>query len=178
LRLAAPRTRHITAKSLLTRNSDQLATCAGKAPLRLEDDYPLDGPRPVYQVDIMDTCWLWKDAPLDNIHAITLTVGNLPWNYELAGDIDGVVARPPATPHGEIEVHLDSCKGRRLAHLPLAEAARTKGQTTLTAQLPALQGPHTLCIFATGDPRKGTMWAIDTVTLSPATRRDRTTMSH
>ncbi len=169
LRLAAPRTRHVDAASLLTRNSDQLATCSRKAPLRIEDDRPLDGPRPVYKVDIMDTCWLWKDAPLDGARTLTLRVGNLPWNYELAGAVDGVVARPEATPHGEIEVHLDTCKGRRLARLPLAEAAKTQGQTTLTAKLPALEGPHTLCIFATGDPRKGSMWAIDTVRLSPAT---------
>ncbi len=167
LQLAAPRARHVSSAALLTRHSDQLATCSHKAPLRLEDDRPLDGPRPVYLVDIMDTCWLWKEAPLDGIHTLALVVGNLPWNYELASATDGVVARPEATPHGEIEVRLDTCQGRRLARLPLAEAAQSDGQTTLTATLPALQGPHTLCIFATGDPREGRMWAIDTVTLSP-----------
>ncbi|HET8555046.1 MAG TPA: family 20 glycosylhydrolase [Rhodanobacteraceae bacterium] len=168
LRLATPRTHRIDAEALLTRNSDQLATCTHQAPLRIEDDRPLDGPRPVYKVDIMNTCWLWKDAPLDGVHAITLTIGNLPWNYELAGDIDGVVARPDASPHGDIEVHLDTCKGQRLARLPLAEAAKTKAQTTLAARLPVLHGRHTLCIFATGDPRKGVMWAIDTVKLFPS----------
>ena len=164
--LAAPRERDIDRQALLTRDSDQLDTCQDKLALRIEDDRPLDGPRPVYKVDIMDTCWTWTQAPLDGVRRIAVTVGNLPWNYDLWKDTPGVVVRPEATPHGDIEVRLDSCDGRRIARLPLAAAAASDTQTTLHADLPALEGTHDLCLFATGDPKQG-MWAIDTVTLSP-----------
>jgi hexosaminidase len=164
--LAAPRERDIDAAALLTRNSDQLDTCQNKLPLRIEDDRPLQGPRPVYKVGIMDTCWTWKQAPLDGMRHLAVTVGNLPWNYELWKDTASVVVRPEATRHGEIEVHVDGCDGRRIARLPLATAATTDTQTTLHAELPALDGVHDLCIFATGDPKQG-MWAVDTIKLSP-----------
>ena len=162
--LAAPRTQTIDAAALLTHNSDQLDACRNQLVLRLEDDRPLRGQRPVYKVDIENMCWLWKDAPLDGVRRIALTVGNLPWQFQLWTDNAKVVARPRATPAGEFQVHLDSCDGPLLAAYPLAEAAQTKLQTTLTADIPATAGHHTLCVFATGDPRDG-LWAIDRMTL-------------
>lgn len=163
--LAAPRTQVVDAAALLTRNSDQLDTC-GKPliVLRLEDDRPLDGPRPVYRLDIANMCWQWKAASLDGVRRIALTVGNLPWNFALWKDDASVVTRPKHSPAAEFEVHLDTCGGPLLATLPLARAAQTKLQTTLTATIPATQGAHTLCIDATGDPRHG-LWAIGKVEL-------------
>ena len=163
--LAAPRTQVVDAAALLTRNSDQLDAC-GKPliVLRLEDDPPLDGPRPVYRLDIANMCWQWNDAPLDGVNRIALTVGNLPWNFALWKDDSSVVTRPTQTPAGELQVHRDSCDGPLLATLPLAKAARTKLRTTLTADIPAAAGNHTLCVFATGDPRDG-MWAIGKIEL-------------
>lgn len=163
--LAAPRTQVVSAAALLTRDSNQLETC-GKPQivLRLEDDHPLDGPRPVYRIDIANLCWQWKDASLDDVKRIALTVGNLPWNFALWKDDASVVVRPTATPAGEIQVHLDACDGPLLATLPLAKAAQTKLQTTLTADIPATHGRHTLCVFATGDPRAG-LWALGKIEL-------------
>jgi len=163
--LAAPRKQVVDAAALLTRNSDQLDAC-GKPliVLRLEDDRPLDGPRPVYRLDIANMCWQWKDAPLDGARRIALTVGNLPWRFQLWTDDSSVVIRPKQTPAGEFQVHLDSCDGPLLATLPLAKAAQTKLQTALTADIPATSGHHTLCLFATGDPHQG-LWAIDKIEL-------------
>ena len=163
--LAAPRTQVVDAAALLTRNSDQLEPC-GKPliVLRLEDDRPLDGPRPVYRLDIANMCWQWKGVPLDGVKRIALTVGNVPWNFALWKDDSSVVTRPKQTPAGEFQVHRDSCDGPLLATLPLAKAAQTKLQTTLTANIPVTTGSHTLCVFATGDPRDG-MWAIGKVQL-------------
>ncbi|MGH8192330.1 MAG: family 20 glycosylhydrolase [Rhodanobacteraceae bacterium] len=162
--LAAPRTHRIDAAALLTRNSDQLDTCTNQLVLRLEDDRPLVGHRPVYKVDIENMCWPWKDAPLDGVRRVALTVGNLPWNFALWTDNAKVVTRPKATPAGEFQIHEDSCDGPLLATLPLAKAAQTKLQTTLTASIPAMSGRHALCIFVTGDPRDG-LWAIGKVQL-------------
>jgi hexosaminidase len=132
--------------------------------LRLEDDRPLHGPRPVYKVDIENMCWLWKDAPLDGVRGIAATIGNLPWNFQLWTDNAKVVVRQKASAAGELQVHLDACDGPLLASMPLAQATRTKLQTTLTAEIPATSGRHALCLFATGDPRDG-LWAIDKVAL-------------
>ncbi|WHZ20658.1 MAG: beta-glycosyl hydrolase [Rhodanobacteraceae bacterium] len=162
--LAAPRMQVVDAAALLTRNSDQLDTCSNQLVLRLEDDRPLEGQRPVYRIDIENTCWLWKDAPLDGVKRIVLTIGNLPWNFQLWTDNAKVVTRPKITPDGEFRIHLDSCDGPLLATLPLAKAAQTKLQTTLTATIPPTSGHHTLCIFATGDPRNG-LWAIGKIEL-------------
>jgi hexosaminidase len=163
--LATPRTQMVDAASLLTRNSDQLDTC-GKSMvvLRLEDDRPLDGARPVYRLDIANMCWQWKDARLDGVDRIALTVGNLPWNFALWHDDSEVVTRPKQTPAGELQVHLDSCDSPLLATVPLAKAVQTLLQTTLTADIPATRGHHTLCVSATGDPHDG-MWAIGKIEL-------------
>ncbi len=164
--LSGTRTRRVDAAALLRRNSDQLDTCRERLTLRLEDDRPLDGPRPVYKVNIMDTCWQWAGAPLDGVTAIRVTVGNLPWNYALLDkDLQRVVVRPGNDGHDHLDVHLDGCDGPRLARLSLAEAARGRGQTTLAAALPATRGHHDLCFQISGDPRKGRLWAIDTVQL-------------
>jgi hexosaminidase len=162
--LASPRSQVIDAAGLLTRNSDQLDSCKNQLVLRLEDDRPLDGHRPVYKVDIENMCWQWKGAQLDGVRRIALTVGNLPWNFQLWTDDAKVVTQPKAMPAGEFQVHEDSCGGPLLAALPLAGAARTQLQTTLTADIPAIHGDHALCIFATGDPRDG-LWAIGKVEL-------------
>ena len=162
--LAAPRTQVVDAAALLTRNSDQLDSCKDQLVLRLEDDRPLEGLRPVYKIDIENMCWLWKGASLDGIKRIALTVGNLPWHFQLWTDDAKVVTRPKATPAGEFQVHLDSCDGPLLATLPLARAAQTKLQTTLTADIPATSGHHALCLFANGDPRQG-LWAIGKIEL-------------
>ncbi|HEX7368820.1 MAG TPA: family 20 glycosylhydrolase, partial [Rhodanobacteraceae bacterium] len=162
--LAPPRMQVVDAAALLTRNSDQLDTCKDQLVLRLEDDRPLDGKRPVYKIDIENVCWLWKAAPLDGVRRVELTVGNLPWNFALWTDNAKVFTRPKTTPAGEFQVHLDSCNGPLLATLPLAPATHTKLQTTLAANIPSIRGKHTLCIYATGDPRAG-LWAIGKVEL-------------
>ncbi|MGH8154485.1 MAG: family 20 glycosylhydrolase [Rhodanobacteraceae bacterium] len=162
--LAAPRTRTIDAAALLTRDSDQLGTCKDQLVLRLQGNRPLHDGGHVYKIDIENMCWEWKGAPLDGVHAIALTVGHLPWNFALWTDNAKVVARPKATPAGEFQIHLDSCDGPLLATLPLAKAAQAKLQTTLTASIPATTGHHTLCMFATGDPRDG-LWAIGRIEL-------------
>lgn len=162
--LAGSRTQIVDGSALLTRNSDQLDTCRNQLVLRLEDDRPLHGTRPVYKIDIENMCWQWKDAPLDGVKRVALTVGNLPWHFQLWTDDAKVVTRPKATTAGEFQIHLDSCDGPLLATLPLAKAAQTKLQTTLTADIPATSGHHALCMFATGDPHQG-LWAIGKIEL-------------
>jgi hexosaminidase len=164
--LAAPRTRQIDAAALRTSRSDRFTTCTNGVVLRLEDDRPLAGPRPAYNLNVMDTCWQWKAAPTDGVRQLAVTVGNMPWNYQLLQDIKKVVVRPDAIRGGELDVHLDRCDGPRLARMSLQQAARSDTQTTLKATIPAISGTHDLCFTISGDPKQQ-LWAIDTVTLSP-----------
>ena len=159
----ATRHAHIDAAALTTRDSDALDTCSNKLVLRIEAPRPLTGTRPVYRVDIMDTCWLWRAAAVDGMRHLSVGIGKLPWNYQLAHDVSGVVVRPTDGSYPALDVHLDSCGGQTLAHLPLQAA---EIQTQLTAQLPAFSGSHDLCFIVTGDPKQG-LWAIDKVLLSP-----------
>jgi hexosaminidase len=159
---AMPRELKLDALAMNRRSSDQLTTCSDKLALRIEAPTPIDGPRPVYKVDIMDTCWQWKDASLDGMTRIEIGVDRLPFNYQLWKDAVGIVGRPKATKAGELEVRLDSCEGERLAVLPLAPAK--DGRATLTAELPARAGKHELCLFFTGKPGPK-MWVIGDVQL-------------
>ena len=145
------------------RNSDELSTCSEKLVLRIEGARPLIGTRPIYRVDIMDTCWLWKDASFDGIGHINLALGDMPWNYQLAHDVSSVVVRPTSSDDA-LEVHLDSCAGKLLAELPLKDHGWL--QQHLSAALPAVSGRHDLCLLVTGDPKQR-LWAIDEVHLLP-----------
>lgn len=161
--LLAARGRKLDANTLFTRNSDQLTPCSGKLVLRIEDDRPLTGERPVYKVDIMDTCTQWKAAALDGVQSLSVTLGEMPWNYQLAHDVTGVVVRP--APGGDaLEVRADGCDKPPLAQASLTAAAANPLQSTLSLTLPALKGVHDLCFVITGDPKQG-LWAIDRVQL-------------
>jgi hexosaminidase len=155
--------RTIDATTFRVRTSQQLGACndAGVA-LDLEDDYPATGPRPHFLVNILQPCWIWRGAPLDGIATIAVSVGQLPFNFQLGKDRDAIRFRPPATPAGEVEIRA-GCDGPPLATLPLAPAAANPGITRLVAPI-AAAGATDLCITytATGpDP----LWAIDKVEL-------------
>ncbi len=161
----APKAAHADA---LVRTSSALKPCSGKLRLRLEDDAPAEGPRAVFDVDLFDPCWIFERAPLDGIGSIAVDVGAIPYNFQLAHDIGGIVPRPaPASAEGDLLVKLDGCSGTPLATIPLDAAAKNPALTTLTATLPPIAGAHDLCfVFAYRghDP----LWAIDRVRLVPA----------
>ena len=51
------------------RTSHELASCSEKILLSLEDDAPLQGERAVFLVDIMNPCWIYRDADLSEVSA-------------------------------------------------------------------------------------------------------------
>lgn len=163
--LAAARTQVLDASTLLSLNGNELATCSGQPGMRVGGSRPAQGPRPVYELDIGNMCWLWPRAPLEGIRRVTLTVERVTWRF--GDEAAGATVRPKISPAGEFELHADSCKGPLLATLPLASAAASSGQTELTATISTAQrNPvRDLCIFATGDPRDG-QWALARVAFS------------
>ena len=145
--------------------SQDLKPCSGKAILSLEDDAPLKGKRAVFLVDILNPCWILPNADLSHARKLNAAVGQVPFNFQIGKDRDNIHLATPQTPSGELEVHLDSCEGKRLAFGSLAPATGNNGVTQLPAiALPEVSGRHDLCFRftqSTLDP----LWALDWVQL-------------
>ena len=147
-----------------THTNRELTPCSSAVLLDLEDDYPAKGPRAHFLFDIFNPCWQWPAAPMAGVRRIAVSVGQVPFNFQVGADRDKIHFRPPATPNGEFEVRADGCDGRRIAVLPLAPAVVNPGVTRLVADLPVSASKSDLCITYTArgpDP----LWAIDTVEL-------------
>jgi hexosaminidase len=154
--------------SMTRRGSHRLQTCTDKLVLSLEDDAPREGDRAIFLIDIMNPCWLWRDADLSQPLALNVAVGQVPFNFQIGDDVRQIPLRKPATAAGELEVRAGGCTGEKVATLPLAPAAGNFAVTQLpSAQLPTRAGKQDLCFMftqASVDP----MWAIDSVELLPA----------
>jgi hexosaminidase len=169
-RASKPRTFEWSADDAFRRAGHALTQCTGNLTLRLEDDAPRDGDRAIFDVDLFHPCWLWKGAPLDGTQGIAVRVGQVPYNFQLAGDIAHVVPRPkPTHPGGELLVHVDGCEGALLATLPLDEARANPALTTLAASWKAPAGARDLCFEFAGEGNDP-LWTIDDVTLVRAAR--------
>ncbi len=144
--------------------STGLRSCSARLPLYLEDDYPADGARARFLIDILDPCWVWDDAPIRGARAIAVHVGQLPFNFQVGADRATIRFRPPTTPAGEVEVRAGGCDAEPVARLPLEPATANPGVTVLTAPLPPLPDTASLCLTYTAhgpDP----LWAIEQVRL-------------
>jgi hexosaminidase len=148
--------------------SQDLAPCTNKLVLNLEDDAPVQGPRAVFLIDIMNPCWMFPATDLSRPLTLTAAVGQVPFNFQIGKDVESIHLDAPQTPAGELEVRIDGCDGPPAVVLPLADAADNDAVTVLQAvPLPRLEGPpHPLCLrFAQHglDP----MWALDWLQVSP-----------
>jgi hexosaminidase len=130
-RVSTPRSRTFDRASALTRTDTDLKSCSNKLVLRLEDDAPLEGNRALFNVDILDPCWTWEKADLTRITGISASIGQIPFNFQVADAVKQIPLVPPATPAGELEVRAGSCEGERIAVLPLAPAAGNHELTSL-----------------------------------------------
>lgn len=154
-----------SAQSLLARNDEDLDTCSNSLKLRLEDDGPIEDERAIYDVDIFDPCWLWKEADLDGIAAIEVRAGRIPYFFQLAHDEKHRKFRPAKRRHGEFEVRA-GCDGAVLATVAMPATPDADGFVTLRAPLSSPARTQDLCLYFTGDTRPA-MWALDSVRLIP-----------
>jgi hexosaminidase len=160
---------HATAERLknaepLRRRDEEMRVCTHQLALHLEDDAPATGDRPVFLVDIMDPCWIYERAPLDGVKRVAVTVGQVPYNFQLWRDAKKVVVRPATTAGGSLELRKRACDGPMLASIPLGAAVGNDRLTRLEAEIPPSSGSSDICLwFGTGsvDP----LWVIDTVEL-------------
>jgi hexosaminidase len=150
------------------REDRELELCSQAIVLALEDDAPLQGVRESYLLDVLNPCWIWKDAPLESLQAIVAAVGQLPFNFEIGEAIHDVVVEAPGREHGELRVRFGGCDGPVIAEAPLAPAVANPAATQLPAAMVTLPGHHgasaDLCFSFT---RAGVepIWAIDWVEL-------------
>jgi hexosaminidase len=148
---------------LRLRTDENLRQCAGKLLLRLEDDAPLEGERAFFNVDIVEPCWIWADADLDEVKTLRVAVGQLPFNFQIGADADTIRRGDARTSVGELEVRVGNCESEPVAVVPLAAAASNPGVTILpVARIPARAGRQDLCLrFArpTIDPIWAIQWA-------------------
>jgi hexosaminidase len=145
--------------------SQDLRTCTDKLVLSLEDDAPVRDERAIFLIDLMNPCWILPAADLSRAPALQAAVGQIPFNFQIGKDRDAIRLAAPQTPTGELEVHVDSCVGERIAVLSLAPAVGNDAVTELPpVRLPRTAGRHDLCLRFTQrtlDP----MWALDWVQL-------------
>jgi hexosaminidase len=156
----------VGARQLRRRAHEGLKQCTGNLVLRLEDDAPLEGERAVYNVDIVDPCWIYAAADLSKGPVLRAAVGQLPFNFQIGADADAIRRGDARTSEGELEVRIGNCEGDPVALLPLAPAATNQGVTELpSVRLPAHGVPHDLCLrFAR--PAIDPIWAIQWVELA------------
>jgi hexosaminidase len=162
--LAPPVVRHLDVASLRSRSDEELAMCTGQLMLRMEDDGPLEGERAIFNADIFNPCWEWKQADLRGIGGIQVRAGVLPYYFQLAHDEHLRTFQPSHSAYGELVVR-NGCKGPTLASVKLPARPDADGFYTLRARLPKDAPPQAdLCLYFTGDTRP-TMWVLDRLTL-------------
>jgi hexosaminidase len=142
-------TRRLDVAALETRDNRELKLCSEAISLALEDDAPVRGDRAVMLVDIMNPCWIWPAADTSRLKTVSVTVGALPFNFQIGDDVKKIALPTPRTPDGELEVRLDGCGGEPVAVLPLKPATESDGLTELSAPVAPRPGRHDLCFTFT-----------------------------
>ena len=148
------------------RMSQELTLCTNKVALNLDGQNAAQQGQP-YLVDVMNPCWIWRQADVARFNELHVAVTRLPFNFQIGADAAKIVLHPPSTPAGELEVRADGCDGAPIARLSLGPALRSNGVTVIAGKLPPLAGPHDLCLSFTArklDP----MWVLAWAELGPS----------
>jgi hexosaminidase len=150
--------------SPFARDSHELTLCSNAIGLSIEGPAPFSGKRPVFLHDIMNPCWIWAKADLGGVTQIAVGAAQLPFNFQIGADLETVAKRAPTTPDGELEVHLDTCDGTKVATLAMPHPAPAAGLVTVRGPIAPQTGRHDLCLMFT-TPRLDPYWALHTVEL-------------
>jgi hexosaminidase len=157
--LAAPRTQRIDAATVARRYSDRLKPCADSLLLRLEGGSDDGAAAPLYNVNLMNPCWIYTQADLGAIASLDVRVGALPYFFQLWHDADKVVTYASTGAGDELQLRLDGCTGAPVATVPLEDSRAAR---TLTVPLNQQTGVHDICVvFATR--KRDPLWLIDWV---------------
>jgi hexosaminidase len=170
--LAAARTYDFSAATLLRRSSNQLRGCpGGDLGLRLPLTPDSPATAPVYDMDVLHSCYVYPKAPLNGVRALRFDFARLPRNYGLANNYthdeakDVVKAYAARTPFGELVTYEDRCEtGTEIARAPLPDPAASDNRQSLDLSIAPVPGEHDLCFIFTA-PTNGPWYVIDSVRL-------------
>jgi hexosaminidase len=166
LPLAAERTYHFNADTLLTRSSNQMHACLGNT-LGLRLPLTPDSPAvaPVFNVNLLNSCYIHPKALLTDVTALRLNIARLPRNFGLANRKNQMKSYPARTSFGELVVYQDRCEtGPELARTALADPANSDSRQRFDLPISSGDGEHDLCFIFTA-PTSGPLYAIDEVKL-------------
>ena len=164
LPLAAARTYEFNADTLLTRSSNQLEACPGDN-LRLRLPLTPDSPAiaPVYDVDLLQSCYIYPKALLSGVTALKFSIVRLARNFALANHKNQLKAYPARTRFGELVVYQDHCEsGPELARIVLPDPARSEARQSVATEIAPTLAEHDLCLIFTV-PIKGPLYAVGEV---------------
>jgi hexosaminidase len=146
------------------RNSDELVSCVPGGGLALRLPGPSgDGAAGVYRVNIFDPCWIYPAVDLGATHRALLTIGALPYNFQLWTDAKNVVTRNPT---GHLQIRVDNCQSEPVVDVLVTKVLGGRETASIPVELPQQSGAHDLCIILTraaSDP----LWALDRIELPP-----------
>lgn len=164
--LAAERTYQYSAETLLTRTSNQLHVCPGdNLGLRLPLTPDSLAVAPVYNVNLLNSCYIYPDALLTDVMALHFDIARLPRNFGLANRKNQLKTHAPRTAFGELVVYQGRCEaGAELARVPLADPAKSDNRQSLDVPIAPRAVEHDLCFMFTG-AASGPLYAIDKVEL-------------
>jgi hexosaminidase len=168
--LAAERTYYFNADTLLTRSSNQLHACPGdNLGLRLPPTPDSPAVAPVFNVNLLNSCYIYPQALLAGVMTLRVDIARLPRNFGLANRKNQVKSYPARTPFGELVIYQDRCEtSAEIARAALADPVKSDSRQSLdipiSTSAAAGSGEHDLCFIFTG-PANGPLYAIDDVKL-------------
>ena len=166
LPLAAVRSYEFSAGTLLTSSSNQLEACPGDS-LRLRLPLTPDSPAtaPVYDVDLLQSCYIYPKAPLSGVAALGFDIARLARNFGLANRKNQLKSYTARTRFGELVVYQDRCEGGpELTRVALPDPATSEARQRVEPAIVPSDGEHDLCLMFTA-PVNGPLYAIDAVRL-------------
>ena len=116
-------------------------------------------------MNISNPCWIWRGAELGDVKALRVTVGQIPFNFQIGADAQKIPLPRPASHDGELEVRLDGCTGKPAATASLSPAVSNFGLTELPPIALETQGKHDLCFIFTRS-KLDPIWVIGSIELS------------
>jgi hexosaminidase len=149
------------------RDSHELTPCSNAILLSIEGPAPLTGKRPVFLHDIMSPCWIFPKVPMDGLAGLSASAALLPFNFQIGADAEKIALPKPATPNGELLVHLDSCDAPPIAILPMPDPEDAAATERVSGGFKEQHGVHDLC-FTFTRAKLDPYWALHTVQLIAA----------
>jgi hexosaminidase len=159
--------RKLDAASLSRRGSRELDLCSDGVSLLLEPNGNAAGERPIFALDIMNPCWIYRGVDLSRGAQLTASVGQLPFNFEIGAEAQKIRVGNSRGSEGELEVRVGGCESpvqatQAVAPIPSNAWTNTLPPITLLAQ----PGRHDVCVrFAR--PRLDPMWVLHWLEIKP-----------